>query len=104
MTDEVYRKGGTPTLRLQFRKEDGSTPLDLTSLALTLLIDKPDGTKITRTPTVTTPPGTNGNAHYDVQAADFDMEGTWRFQGRAVGGGRVWYSDIHHRDVLEILE
>jgi len=98
-----HRMGATPTLRLRFKQEDGTTALDLTGLTLQLRYKKPDGTAGNWTPTVTNAPGTDGLAHYDVQTADFDTEGPWHFMGYATVGGRTWYSDEHHRDILPVL-
>lgn len=97
----THRMGSTPTLRFAFVQEDGVTALDLTGMTtLVARAKRPDGTTVDWTATVTNAPGTDGLASYTVDTADFNMEGPWHFQGHAIGGGRTWYSDEHHRTIV----
>lgn len=101
--DTIHRIGATPDLRFTWVQEDGTTALDLTGKTLTITARRPDGTDAGPwTPSVVGA-ATDGIADYTVLTGDWNMEGNWHFQGKAVGGGRTWISDEHHREIKAAL-
>lgn len=76
------RVGDQVPVELTFYKDDGSI-LDLSgAVSLEFVFRKPDGTTITRVPSLITD-GTDGKASYTLLSAEVNLAGMWKVQGIA---------------------
>lgn len=65
----------------------------------TIILGKPDGTKLTNAGTLTTD-GEDGKMYYSTVANDLDQIGWWKIQGYIVSSnGGEWRSDIGNFEV-----
>jgi len=96
MADIVIQTENIGTaLRFTVKDLDGAT-VDLSSAdALQVILQKPDGTKLTKTASLYTD-GTDGIIQYLTQAGDMDNDdaGTWRAQVFVSIGSAEWYSEV----------
>lgn len=83
-------------------KDDG-TVVDISSQTLLeIIFEKPDGTTVTKTASLTNT-GTDGKMQYKTVAADLDVAGLWKLQGKiTIAAGTFRTSEYEFR-VYEIL-
>jgi len=91
--NEVHR-GDVGTVFVATIKQ-GSNVIDISAATTTqLLFEKPDGSVLTKTATLTTD-GTDGKLQYTTQSGDLDMSGQWRLQAYLVLGTWTGKTDVH---------
>lgn len=82
---------------------DGSTVVDLsTTTSITVTLKKPDGTKLTKTPTFVTN-GSDGYITFTTTTTDLDTSGYWSIQSFIVTSTKSWHTDIQKIQVLPNL-
>ena len=88
-------------LRVQVLDQDGQA-VDITSATgLVLTLQRPDGTKVTKTPTKEV--GTQGWLTYTVVAEDLDQAGWWKLQTVVTFTSAVYHSSIESFQVYPNL-
>jgi uncharacterized protein YfaS (alpha-2-macroglobulin family) len=92
---EPITVGSTPTFEAAFTRDGAAW--DLTGATVTFYLKKPDGTLLTRTPTITNAVG--GIAAYQALTTDLDVKGTWRNAWKVVGGGQTFVSGLERLQV-----
>lgn len=83
-------------------KDQNGTVIDLSAATVTLLLRKPTGTVISRTPTLKTT-GLDGKLSYLSVADDFDRAGSYAAQLLIVIGSGSWHSDAYEFTVAPNL-
>ncbi len=75
--------------------EDGVAITDLAdATGLEVIFERPDGTTITRTATISTPPGADGKIRYVTTAEDLTVAGDWRWQAKLTYATGTWRTSI----------
>lgn len=89
-------------LRVRVLDQDGAAQ-DLTGATLVMYLRKPDGSVLTKTPTVTTT-GTDGRMYYTAVSGDWDAAGPWAVQVKLTySASLILKSSIGTFRVLESL-
>lgn len=90
MTDLLYT--GDIGTQLRISLLDGEGPLDISGATdKSLLLRKPSGTCLTKTPTFATD-GSDGVLVYSLEAGVLDESGTWQIQARVTLPNGTWSS------------
>lgn len=79
-----YIHQGDIGTKLLITVKDGSSPVDIsTASSLSIIIKRPDGTKLHRSGTLETD-GTDGKMYYIVVAGDLNAAGLYKIQAHVV--------------------
>lgn len=84
-------------------KNQAGSAHNVTGGAVTIFIQKPEGSRrvLSKTATLVTP--SSGIVSYTTIAGDFDIAGVYTFQAKSVVGGTTLYSDLLQQDVAQNL-
>jgi hypothetical protein len=72
---------------------DGSSIFSLSSATVSVVLVKPDGTKVTKAGSLVTD-GTDGLVEYITVSGDLDQAGIWEIQAIVTVGLNSWRSEI----------
>jgi hypothetical protein len=91
--DEIHA-GDIGTV-LEVTIQDDTSVIDISAMTLagSILLEKPDGTVLTKTGVLVTD-GTDGKVKYTTVADDLDTAGQWRIQASVTISGSTWKSDV----------
>lgn len=88
---QTFHAGSTGT-EIDIAMVEANAPLSLAGKTLTMLFQRPDETRFTRTAVVAGDPA-DGVMRYVNLATEFDLVGSWKRQGKVEDGITLWYSD-----------
>jgi len=92
MSDQIHKNDVGTEFVCTFKDNDVILPID-TATTRELIFKKPDGSILTKTPTLLTD-GADGIAVYKSIVDDLDVVGRWSLQGRLVFATGTWHTTI----------